>query len=544
MYPKPPRRSYVYCDFFEITHEKHEKTNYRSTMACSPSPLPTNEIVDDDKDAKNDSSLIILDDGRIVWRQSLNEIAQKDDSQNQLNDVLKQMGLEDCSAAVQTAMIQKYNSSVAKLNPKNGHDSPMLEEVLQLMKEWSPKTDLITLHVRWAKKSKHNFHFDSMSTLLTVSNQCGLPPLIFLTKAKTLVVNTRTKRNVLGKFGVKFLFKTVNNERANINRDMISRQFAGLALTLAMLQSTTAGSRGAIGKVGMRQKAGTRTSSAISISTNESGSSRTAVHGFPLIEFHKESSLHHRLWLNIIHRWMSFQLVEHLFKPIVKPWRQQEALEYSFRMHSGAGVDRFSFLNPMVGLCLRFPDATIMQANSNFLMGIWNNPNLFISHGNRMVQQMSHQQTVEEIATTFSELQDGSSKQTFMNCRDCDRTYLMLRGYIFHYWLEKSSNKKEDGLLNCVVEALNANGNVWQSRNKKRKINTLPDEVSPGSNKKAMVGVPPSIPPLSTVRLAQLVKRRKAIRNRESSGYSSLMASRRKGSPPSGVCDDIPVIDK
>jgi hypothetical protein len=513
-------------------------------MASSPLLLPTKETSDDEEDAKNDSSLIILDDGRIVWRRSLNETAQKEDSQNQLNDVLKEMGLQDCSTAVQTAMIQKYNSSVAKLNPKNRHDTPMLEEVLQVMKEWSPKTDLITLHVRWAKKSKHNFHFDSMSTLLTVSNQCGLLPLVFLTKAKTLVINTRTNRYVQGKFGVKFLFKTVHNKKANINRDMISRQFAGLALTLAMLQSATAGSRGAIGKVGMRQKAGTRTSSAISISTNESGSSSTVLHGFPLLEFHKESSLHRRLWLNLIHRWMSFQLVEHLFKPIVKPWRQQEALEYSFRMHSGGGVDRFAFLNPMVGFCLRFPDATIMQANSNCLMGIWNNPNLFLSHGDRIVQQMSHQQKVEEIAATFFELQDGPSKSTFMNCRDSDKTYLMLRGFIFHYWLEKSSNKKADGLLNCVVEALNSSGNVWQPKNKKRKKNVLSDEVSPGSNKKSMVGAHPSIPPLSTVRLAQLVMRRKAIRNRESSGYTSLMSSRRKVLTPSGPCDDIPIIDK
>jgi ABC-type thiamine transport system ATPase subunit len=63
-------------------------------MASSPLLLPTKETSDDEEDAKNDSSLIILDDGRIVWRRSLNETAQKEDSQNQLNDVLKQMGLQ------------------------------------------------------------------------------------------------------------------------------------------------------------------------------------------------------------------------------------------------------------------------------------------------------------------------------------------------------------------------------------------------------------------------------------------------------------------
>jgi hypothetical protein len=159
-------------------------------MASSPPPLPTNETNETNDDEKNDSSLITIDDGRIVWRRSMNEIPQKDDSPNQLNLILRQMGVQQCSAAVQTEMIRKYNSSVAKLNPKNGQVSPMLEEVLQMMKEWSPKTDLITLHVRWAKKSKHNFHFDSMSTLLVVSNQCSLHPLVFLKEAKNLVVHT------------------------------------------------------------------------------------------------------------------------------------------------------------------------------------------------------------------------------------------------------------------------------------------------------------------------------------------------------------------
>jgi hypothetical protein len=53
----------------------------------------------------------------------MNEIPQKDDSPNQLNLILRQMGVQQCSAAVQTEMIRKYNSSVAKLNPKNGQDS-------------------------------------------------------------------------------------------------------------------------------------------------------------------------------------------------------------------------------------------------------------------------------------------------------------------------------------------------------------------------------------------------------------------------------------
>jgi hypothetical protein len=216
-------------------------------MASSSPCLPTNKK---NKGKNNESSLIIQDDGRIVWRRSQIEVAREDDSRDQLNNVLKQMGVQESEAA-QTAMIRKYNASVAKLNPKNDHNSPMLEEVLQMLKEWSPKTDLITLHVRWAKKSKHNFHMDSLSTLLVVSNQCNYDPLAFLTKAKTLVVHPRRGRNSQGKFGVRFVFITVKSK--TVDGEKISRQFAGLALTLAMLQSTAVGSRGSMGKVGMRQ---------------------------------------------------------------------------------------------------------------------------------------------------------------------------------------------------------------------------------------------------------------------------------------------------
>ena len=121
-----------------------------------------------------DKSLILIDDdGHIVWRRSMSDNPPKDDSHNELKDILKQMGVQDCSAEAQTEMIRKFNSSVKKLQPNNGHEPPMLDLVLQVMKEWSPKTDLVCLYVRWAKKGKSNFHFDSMSTLLTVANQCG-----------------------------------------------------------------------------------------------------------------------------------------------------------------------------------------------------------------------------------------------------------------------------------------------------------------------------------------------------------------------------------
>jgi hypothetical protein len=53
------------------------------------------------------------------------------------------MGVQNLSADEQTELIRKYNSCVGKLNVKKGHNPPKLEDQLQVMKEWSPKTDWI-----------------------------------------------------------------------------------------------------------------------------------------------------------------------------------------------------------------------------------------------------------------------------------------------------------------------------------------------------------------------------------------------------------------
>jgi hypothetical protein len=222
-----------------------------------------------------------------------------------LNAILNAMGVNHLTAVEQTELVRKYNSCHAKMTGKKSKMiAPKLHEVLRLMKDWSPKTDLICLHVRWAKKSPRNFHLDSISTLLTVAHQCGFDPVDFLIKAKTLVVHPRTSRNGQGKFGVKFSFKTANSQ--TVDEEHISRRFAGLALTLHMLQSAAVGSRGTLGKVGMRQS-GARTPSLIPLPNDDNSGEtpRSGFFGIPMMEFHQEASLHHRLWMNIDHRWMA-----------------------------------------------------------------------------------------------------------------------------------------------------------------------------------------------------------------------------------------------
>jgi hypothetical protein len=105
-----------------------------------------------------------------------------------LDEILKAMGVDYLSAEEQTDLVRKYKSCHAKMTGKKSKMiAPKLHEVLQLMKDWSPKTDLICLHVRWAKKSPRNFHLDSISTLLTVAHQCGFDPVDFLIKANYVV---------------------------------------------------------------------------------------------------------------------------------------------------------------------------------------------------------------------------------------------------------------------------------------------------------------------------------------------------------------------
>jgi hypothetical protein len=479
----------------------------------------------------NETSLTVRKDGSICWKQFAKETSPKDNSPSQLNDLLKEMGVHNLSVDEQTELIRKYNSSVGKLNAtKKGHNPPKLQDMLQIMKEWSPKTDLICLHVRWAKKSPRNFHLDSISTLLTVSNQCGMTPVHFLTKAKTLVIHPRCGRNVQGKFGVRFVFITVNSK--NVDGEMISRQFAGLALTLYMLQSAVVGCRGTIGSVGMRQS-GARTPSLISLaddddSVEEEIPSRGFL-GIPMMEFHKKSSLHHRLWLNIGHRWMALQLVEHLFKPHITPWIPRDALEFTFRMHSGGGTSRHDFLNPMVGFCLRFPHMIGIKANPECLNRYWKDANLFSSAGNSVLREMSAENQRDEIFLTFVELQQ-CNQLTYSSHRldGSDKRWLMLRGYIFHYWLESTANQE---LLASVVDSL-----------QKRKSDP---NFSPGSRvperMKKKARVQSSIKPLSTEEGGQLLERRTVTRNRESSGYVSLLSSRKI---PSALRDDSTAVVK
>jgi hypothetical protein len=89
---------------------------------------------------------------------------------------LKEMNFTDMSEPEQTSLIQKYNSCYQRLNDKT---EPDLSQILAIVNEWSPKTDLICLYVRWARKLKSNFHLDSIATLLTVAKQCGYSALEF-----------------------------------------------------------------------------------------------------------------------------------------------------------------------------------------------------------------------------------------------------------------------------------------------------------------------------------------------------------------------------
>jgi hypothetical protein len=77
MYPILGRRSYVYFEFFRNQTRKTQENKIPIHHGVFPVASTNQKNNYYKKDVRNDSSLIILDDGRIVWRQSLTENARR-----------------------------------------------------------------------------------------------------------------------------------------------------------------------------------------------------------------------------------------------------------------------------------------------------------------------------------------------------------------------------------------------------------------------------------------------------------------------------------
>lgn len=318
---------------------------------------------------------------------------------------------------------------IAKISDKE-QVLPM-EEVLQIIQDWKPKQEVLCLYVRIARKLPANFHLDSISTLLCISKQCGYTPINFLTKTKSLQITPCS-----GRYSFSFMFKTISNK--TVDGDNLDRKFVGLSLTLTLLEHTVSNSCGVISRDGMRSSAPREP---VCKALDIGGSSQISLNTMPSNEFHKRTSLINRLWLAINHRWMSFHLVEQLFVYSDNLCEPKDILVYSFMMHASCGKSRYQFLDPMVGICFRFTTRDDIEANRARLNDLWKTPSNFLTFGNYCLQRDNKERRIRIIVDTFSDMKSLFTRtSSYGRAIDNERRWLMLRAYIFSFWLKRDSN--------------------------------------------------------------------------------------------------------
>ena len=306
-----------------------------------------------------------------------------------------------------------------------------MEEILQIIQDWKPKQEILCLYVRIARKLPANFHLDCISTLLCISKQCGYTPVNFLTKTKCLQVTPSG-----GRYGFTFMFKTVSNR--TIDGDALDRKFVGLSLTLTLLEHSVSNSCGVISRDGMRSRAPREP---VTKQLDLGGASNLPFKTMPSNEFHKKTSLINRLWLAVNHRWMAFHLVEQLFVCKDNLCENDAILVYSFMMHASCGKSRYQFLDPMVGICFRFITRDDVEANRGRLNELWKNPSNFLTFGNQCLQRDNKERKVRILLETFAEMKRQFTRtSSYGRAIDLERRWLMLRAYIFSFWLKRECN--------------------------------------------------------------------------------------------------------
>jgi hypothetical protein len=515
-------------------HKKHTKT--ASTMAPSPLPSPLPSPTTKKKSDHQFGTLLLIQNKIICYDRKKNVLTDEDQESTigEFESALKEMNVSDLSEAEQTLLINNYNYCYRRLNSNkkriNSETEPDLKQILGIVNDWAPKTDLICLYVRWARKLPAHFHLDSIATLLTVAKQCGYSVLGFL-NIKSLRVSPRRGKKVLaGRYGVSFSFTSTNKEKDNF-----THQFTGFLVTLRLLEASVVGSRAVNGKVGMRQSA-PRLPSKMLVTTGEDNE-KTVVNGTPNTEFHQQASLCRRVWTNIYHRWLALRVIQYLsMETSAQQMEDQAALQYSFQMNAEAGRGRFDWLDSIVGVCLRFPSSKSITSNKTELAKLWLDARSFYSLGTTELRNISDKAMYNEIAATFRELQVFSRPITYE--RRCQERWLMLRGYAFNLWLDATKNKSLQMKLTEIFSTSTT------KKMKKRQQTTVVAKTgllpSDGNKRTRFERCnDPSSIPLSIEEVDVLVNRR-AVANDSTimSGLDSLLASRKILSLPATAKDD------
>lgn len=382
------------------------------------------------------------------------------------------------------------------------------DELIHLIKAWEPQRDIICLYVRWARQLRRNFNLDSIATLLCLSRQCDYAPVDFLRRVKTLSIH----KNMKAAYGITFHFDIPN--RKDLNRERLNKEFLGLSVTLALLQEQITDSPSILGKTRMRQS-GPRTTYPLDIPIGTTNKECAKVITHPNMEFHTQSSLLNRIWISISHRWIALHVTEHLFREFNGPWSYLDALVYSFQMMAPCGPGRFEFLSSLVGYCLRFRNQDAIESKRSRLREIWKEPSSFMSYGNTCLTQFAQDAQSRIIITCFQDLQSEiplKSKQISYH-RDCTwtRRWIMLRAYIFHFWLDSSANSR----LKAIVTS-EASSNLRKS---KRKIDAFIELEASANDSSLLTG--PTIPEQVQYKTSKLTDKK------QNSGLHSITSSRR-----------------
>ena len=387
------------------------------------------------------------------------------------------MSLSSITQNGSTDVLKKFHWAVKQVVHEEKSDgtreaSQLLtqDELIQLVRAWEPKRDIMCLYVRWARQLRRNFNLDSIATLLCLSRQCEYTPVDFLRKVKMLSVY----KNQQASYGVAFQFDVPN--RQDINKERLHKEFIGLSVTLALLQEQVTDSPSVLGKTGMRQR-GPRTTIPIRLcldKNNNKTDTDASILTHPTVEFHTQSSLLNRIWISIKHRWLSLYLTEHLFRESNSSWLFQDALVYSFQMMSPCGPGRYEFLSPLAGYCLQFCTQESIEAKRSRLRSIWKDPSLFFSYGNTCLTHFSADAKSRIIISCFqdlwSEIPSKSKQISYHKDQSWHRRWTILRAYVFHFWLDAASNQS----LKATVTNATSNKSFGK---KKRKVIDCSDAI-------------------------------------------------------------------
>jgi hypothetical protein len=370
----------------------------------------------------------------------------KKSKSNDVSEITTQMiqRMDPTISAIDADLILRDYNYARKLMKQQNESiipsTPSVEYMIGLINEWKPKSEIICMYVRWSKRLRRNFHLDSVSTLLCVSKQCDYKPHVFLKKVKTLTVCQSTTT-----YGINFKFGTSRNTGTEGTK--LNNQFLGLSITLRLLQRGIVSNCGTMGSIGLKthKKGKTEFNDDVYLSQDIMQHNQTAVASKPTSRFHTNTGLIGRIWLAIEHRWISIQVVEMLFESqLAYALNEQESLAVSFQIHSASGPTRYDFLDPLIGVCLRFRLTSIINNHKTTLQSVWDNPKMFVSFGNAHLQGVSRDDIEQIIAENFNSLKESMKtrgKMTLHPKTEREVKWQMIRGYAFHFWLDSTKNE-------------------------------------------------------------------------------------------------------